>query len=174
MAPGPVSAVRPHPAQIAAFLPALHIWCDFYTAAFLGVQMLLGTGATSGEFTSSSTLHASLHPSAAFIICILSPSTSCSCLQFAFRILIRICGDVWSLIESAVARGVLMAPASTCLLAVLSGGPNIMPRTLEQSPLLAAGVVSVLGNPQGSRYEAMAPGWAVGRQWWGCEEIYGS
>ena len=48
-----------------------------------------------------------------------------------------------------------------------------MPRTLEQSPLLAAGVVSVLGNPQGSRYEAMAPGWAVSRQWWGCE-IYGS
>ena len=67
-----------------------------------------------------------------------------------------------------------MAPASTCLLAVLSGGPNIMPRTLEQSPLLAAGVVSVLGNPQGSRYGAMAPGWAVSRQWGGGENIYGS
>ena len=179
MTPGPVSAVCPPPAQLAAFLPALHIWCDFYATAFLGVQMLLGTGASSGEFTSSSTLHVSLHPSAAFIICILSPTASCCCLQLAFRILIRICGNVWSFIEPAVAGGVLMAPAGTCLLAVLSGGPNSMPRTLKQSPLLAAGVLDVLGSPQGSRFEATAQGcalapWAVSRQWWRCENIYGS
>ena len=82
---------------------------------------------------------ASPYPSAACIVCILSPSASCCSLQLAVCILIGVGGDVWPLIQPALACGVVVAPAGTRLLAGLLGGPDITPRTLKQSPVLSAG-----------------------------------
>ena len=96
---------------------------------------------------------ASPHPSTACIVCILSPSASCCSLQLAVCILIGIGGDVWSLIEPALAGGVVVAPAGTRLLAGLLGGAHITPRTQEQSPVLSAGGAQGQGHRCGGNWQ---------------------